>query len=97
MPIMTNLEEYLSGTNARNSASVLKFDWIGPSNSVMALRFTAVSDKSDSILYRDALGAGAWQTLTNVSAGVGTAPVVIFDPAASTNGTSFCRLGIPDP
>ena len=93
---LTNLEEYLSGTNPRDPASVLKFEWIGSSNAVMALRFMAVADKSYSIQRRTTLDSGTWQTLTNVSAGAGTAPLVIFDPAASTNGTSFYRLEIPD-
>ena len=65
---LTNLQEYLSGTNPRDASSCLKFDAVTVSNGMATLRFTAVAGKSYTIQYRDGASAGAWQRLSQVSA-----------------------------
>jgi hypothetical protein len=92
---LTNLEEFWSGTDPRDPESVLKFDWIGPTNAVLGLRFIAVADKTYTIQYRPALEVGMWQILTNLGAAASTGQAFVTDPASSTNNARYYRLETP--
>jgi hypothetical protein len=60
---LTNLQEYLAGTNPTNSTSRLALTLTpAPTNSI-AFQFNAVSNKSYTVVYRDSLSAGAWLRL----------------------------------
>ena len=92
---LTNLEEYWSGTDPQDPESVLKFDWIGPTNAVLGLQFIAVADKSYTIQHRLELDTGTWQNMTNINAAGSTGIMVVFDPSVATNSARFYRLVIP--
>ncbi len=92
---LTNLQEYLSGTNPRDASSCLKFDAVTVSNGMATLRFTAVAGKSYTIQYRDGACAGAWQRLSQVSAAATTRPVAVPDPIDNVVKARFYRLVTP--
>jgi hypothetical protein len=91
---MTNLEEYIAGTNPQDASSYLKVYSLTVSNTVRRLSFLALSNKTYAVQYRTALTPGPWQTLTNVMAGSTNRLEVITDPAAL--GSRFYRLMTPD-
>ncbi|MCX8157120.1 MAG: immunoglobulin domain-containing protein [Verrucomicrobiae bacterium] len=64
---LTNLQEYIAGTDPRNPASVLKLS-IQPANGGAAgLQFQAISNKSYTIQYLDRVGATQWQRFLDVA------------------------------
>ncbi|MBI4664218.1 MAG: lamin tail domain-containing protein [Verrucomicrobia bacterium] len=65
---LTNLQEYLAGTNPTNAGSVLKATVQIKSGSELVLQFNAAADRAYSIEFRDSLAAEIWQKLTDVSA-----------------------------
>ncbi|HUR44926.1 MAG TPA: hypothetical protein VMZ27_03540, partial [Candidatus Saccharimonadales bacterium] len=88
---MSNLQEYIAGTDPTNSLSYLKINAsAGPSANVS---FAAVSNRTYSVLYSDSLPAGFWQTLAQVPARSTNHVEVIPDPGFSTN--RFYRLVTP--
>lgn len=64
---MTNLQEYLGGTNPRNPGSVLKVA-VSLSQTAAVLQFEAVANLSYTIRYRTSLSTGLWLNLSNISA-----------------------------
>jgi hypothetical protein len=59
---MTNLQEYLAGTDPNSAASVFRFERAGqnPANGEVVIEFTAASERSYTIQQRDSLGQGSW-------------------------------------
>jgi hypothetical protein len=74
----------------------LKFDFVAASAGTVTLRFTAVSNQSYTIQYRDDLAAGGWQKLTNVLAGATTRAADVPDPAGGGVRERFYRLVTPE-
>jgi hypothetical protein len=64
---LTNLQEYLSGTDPRDKTSVLRLDGIAQSGK-LTLRFTAQSGKGYSILYSSTVTGLDWTIAQQVSA-----------------------------
>src|SRR3989442_11141385 len=93
---LTNLQEYLSGTNPREPSSRLQFDSLSALAGTVTLRFTAVANLSYTIQYRDDLATGGWQKLTNVLTGATTRAADVPDPAAGNARERFYRL-VPPP
>jgi len=90
---LSNLAEYLSGTDPRDAASALKIDSVTESNGALILRFTAVANRSYTIQYRDNVGSGAWQKLSNITDQATTQPVDV--PDSVNGGTRYYRLTTP--
>ena len=92
---MTNLEEYLAGTDPRHGGSVLEIS-ARVNDGVVELRFTAVAGYSYTIVYCNALpSGGSWQALTSVPPESTTHTVVVAD-APGTGGTQrFYRVMTP--
>jgi len=68
---MTNLQEFLAGTDPRDPASFLKIDSLevlSPSNNLLRIRFAAVSNRTYTIFQRDGLTAQPWTSWLNVDA-----------------------------
>lgn len=80
---MTAREEYLAGTDPRNAASQLRWDSIQLLSHQVALTFTAVSNRSYQVVYKDRLDAG-WSLLQQIPASSTTTAQRITDtlPAA---------------
>jgi len=75
---MTNLQEYLAGTNPQSAASTLRLiATLGPSH--VNLQFNAVAGRTYSVVYSTLLPAVAWTKLTNVAAQGTSAPVTVQD------------------
>jgi hypothetical protein len=92
---MTNLQEYLSGTDPKSAGSALRFEgvnWIGTG---FKLSFTAVAGKSYTVQCRDSLSAGVWIKLHDVEVQSVTQPVEITDTAVQGTNGRYYRLVTP--
>jgi hypothetical protein len=89
----TNLQEYLAGTDPRNSTSYLKIDSIAPSGPNFSLRFTAVAAHTYTLQSRTNLSLGSWQRVVDVGPFSTNTPVQVLDPAAGK--ARFYRLTTP--
>jgi hypothetical protein len=64
---MTNLAEYLAGTDPQDPNSKLWLQITPPSPSSVAVQFTAISNLTYSVQYRTSLSTGSWLLLQNIS------------------------------
>ena len=95
---LTNLQEYLAGTNPRDASSKLSVEFVSyPANpgEPVVISFPAVAGNSYSVLYRAALDAGNWLVLTNVPALPTSQQVVIQDTTATGQVQRFYRIVTP--
>jgi hypothetical protein len=60
---MKNLQEYLAGTNPTNALSRLALTLTPPPANSIVFQFSAVSNKSYTVEYRNSLSTGAWLRL----------------------------------
>jgi len=91
---MTNLAEFIAGTEPQDAQSYLKVDEITASTGACLLRFNAVSNRTYSVLYRDTLVSGAWLKLADVP----THATNRVETVGDTNvigGARFYRLVTP--
>jgi uncharacterized repeat protein (TIGR01451 family) len=91
---MSNREEFLAGTNPRDPGSFLKIDLISALTNSVRLGFTAVSNRSYSVLYREDLPSGPWQRLTNALGRTTNRIETILD-IQGTNQQRWYRLVTP--
>ncbi len=63
---LTNGQEFIAGTDPQDAQSCLKIDQITGGLGATTLRFTAVSNRSYSVLYRDAFPGSQWFKLADV-------------------------------
>jgi hypothetical protein len=89
---MSNHDEYIAGTDPTDNLSYLKIDSITASGGA-TLAFGAVSNRTYSVEYTDALGASPWLRLTNVLARPTSHVETVFD-AGFTNNRAY-RLVTP--
>ena len=92
---VSNYQEYLAGTNPTNAASFLKLtsDGLAPDGSII-LRFTAVSNRSYSILSKPTINAGTWLSISNIL-GVPADRIVIITNSVPGGGQRYYRLVTP--
>jgi hypothetical protein len=88
---MTNLEEYIAGTDPTDPSSYLKVNSLTPDNGA-TLQFNAASNTTYTVQFTDALGSG-WQKLIDVAGQTNAHLEVIVDPNSPTN--RFYRLATP--
>jgi hypothetical protein len=91
---LTNLQEYLAGTDPRSASSALRLRVTGVGPTEVTLEFPAIAHHSYSVLYRDTLEAGSWIRLTNTSAETTDRLVPIIDLTPSPTGRYY-RLVTP--
>lgn len=89
---MNNLNEFASGTDPRDPASVLAVRARLTTVGRVELEFTAVAGRSYVAQYRDALGAGNWQTLADVPVQPSTRTVQVVDAIPFTGPNRFYRV-----
>ncbi len=90
---MTNLQEYLAGTNPLVAGSVLRLNVsLTPANAAR-LRFDAVSNKSYTLQHQPTPDAGAWTNLQSISAAPSNRTVVVTN--APVANTRFYRVILP--
>ncbi len=90
-----NLQEYLAGTIPSNPDSRLKLDSVVVAGGATTIHFTAVAQKTYSILYKPAVNSPFWFILTNVPAQAVSGPIAITDPAGVANDARMYRLVTP--
>ena len=87
---MTNLQEYIAGTDPHNAGSKLKIDSIVINGGARDIRFQAIGGKSYTLLYRDSLVTGAWAKLKNGSLPPGPSlPLTLTDNSPATGGRYY--------
>jgi hypothetical protein len=91
----TNAQEFLSGTNPRDSTSYLKIEFLNAAGAPTRIHFNVVAGKTYTVLYCDNVDGGPWIGITNVAAQPFTGEVEIADPGAITARTRFYRLVTP--
>ena len=91
---LTNLEEYVAGTDPRDASSYLKIESIDAVSTMTRIRFNAVAGKTYTILYRDDVAAGTWQKLADVPDQGATGEIEVTDAGAGA-ATRFYRLVTP--
>src|SRR5207249_1737299 len=65
---MTNLAEFIAGTDPQHSQSYLRGEELLASGGARTLQFFAVSNRTYSVLYRPAAGSGPWLKLLDLPA-----------------------------
>ena len=60
---MTNLQEYLAGTDPQSFASRLLLHSLAKTGADFSFSFLAVSNKSYTVQYRPSLSTGVWERL----------------------------------
>lgn len=89
---MSNLQEFLAGTNPKDAKSVLQIH-AAQEDTKVRLTFDAVQGRTYTVQYRHALGAGDWILLTHVAAQANSGPITVLD---TPNGSArFYRVITP--
>jgi hypothetical protein len=80
---MSNLAEFIAGTDYLDPASYLKIDILqaGPAR----LQFNAVSNRTYTVQYSDGLAPAMWQALAIIPARTSTRAETVVDPNPATN------------
>jgi hypothetical protein len=89
---MSNGAEYIAGTNPTNAASHLKIDSLTRTPGTM-LAFGAISNRTYTLQYKDALLPGPWTRLADLPARTNNRVELIPDPTGVTG--RFYRLAVP--
>lgn len=90
----SNLEEFIAGTNPRNSADVLQAEIAKPlSGSGFLIRFIAQAGKSYTIEFKNSLSDAQWQKLVDIAA---PASQQVIEHTDATGGSNrFYRVVTP--
>jgi hypothetical protein len=92
---MSNLQEYIAGTDPHDGQSYLRIDADSDSGSgAVGLGFLAVSNKTYTVLSSGSVANGTWLTLTNVDAAPVTRPIRVIDVPPS-GAKRYYRLVTP--
>ena len=89
---VTNLAEFIAGTDPRDAGSYLRIDSISAHPDV-TLTFLAVSNKTYTLQYRTSLSSGSWTDFTHVEAAAGNRIALVRDTSGALN--RFYRLVTP--
>ncbi|HWX22285.1 MAG TPA: M12 family metallopeptidase [Candidatus Binatia bacterium] len=89
---MSNLQEFLSGTNPTNAASALRITAINRAGADMTVSFNSVTGIVYRIETRTDLGLGVWSVLADEILGTG-AVLPITQPGAAALPRQFYRVG----
>jgi hypothetical protein len=88
---LTNLQEYQAGTDPRDPQSVLRFASIAlaTTGTNMMFSFPAASNQSYSVLWKEAVDAGKWAKLADVSASPTAYLATVVDPLPAVFGRLY--------
>jgi hypothetical protein len=88
---MTNLHEFLSGTDPHNGASALRIGSVLKSGNDFIVSFPTVLDKLYRVERTDDLATASWTTVIDNIPGTGGS-VAISDPGAAAQPKRFYRV-----
>ncbi len=91
---VSNLNEYRARTNPKSGSSVLEIDSVTRSIGSASVSFRAQAGVTYEVLYRDALGAGTWQKLSDLPSAYYARDAAVPDLQAPP-GQRFYRLRVP--
>jgi len=83
---LSNLQEYLAGTEPRDARSVLRLTALRAGGQ---FSFSAAPHRSYSVLWREGVGVGRWAKLADVEAAAQARQVTIVDPLPLTEGRLY--------
>ena len=89
---MSNLAEYIAGTDPNDGQSYLKVEKLTLAPGV-SVQFIARSNKTYTVEFTDRLTSGTWSRLKDVYATSNTGPVSVIDPTYTSS--RFYRLETP--
>jgi len=92
---MSNLQEYIAGTDPQDPQSYLRIDAAPGPNSGAILSFTAISNRTYSIVYNTNLTNGTWTRLMDVAIAAGTNRPITFTNAPNAEPGRTYRLVVP--
>jgi hypothetical protein len=93
---VSNLNEFLSGTDPRDGTSALRLVVAGVSSGGVRLAFQTQAGRAYVAEYSDDVSSASWTTLTLVPAAAATGEVVITDATPVTERpTRFYRIAAP--
>lgn len=92
---LTNRQEFLCGTDPRDSQSLLGFASARVETNGPNLVFKGLSGKSYSVLYCDDLSANQWQVMTNIAPLTSPDNIAVTDTTTSGQRTRYYRLVTP--
>jgi hypothetical protein len=75
---MSNLQEFIAGTNPHDASSYLRIEGLSARSGV-TLNFIAVSNRSYTIQYRNTLSSGTWTNLADVGASITNRSISLGD------------------
>jgi hypothetical protein len=87
----TNAQEFISGTDPNNHASLLKVTQMHTSENDIVLNFPTVSGKSYRLERSDSLLEGSWTTVEDNIPGTGT-EIQVSDPDGALHAKRFYRI-----
>jgi len=90
---VSNLQEYLSGTDPQDATSFLKINSVLTAGAFIEIRFTAVARKTYTLLKRDLVSSGSWVRV--VDAPVQSVTQEITLSVANDQAQRFYRLVTP--
>jgi hypothetical protein len=90
---LSNLQEFLCGTDPRDANSFLKIEQIAADGSTVRLEFMAISNRNYSVQYQEQVGSG-WLVLTNAFGRATNRLERIMDPIGGRN-ERYYRLITP--
>lgn len=89
----TNYQEYLAGTHPNDTQSRLRVESVVLAGGGMDFQFTAASNRSFTVQFKDSLNALSWSLLTNIVPAPQTRVIQIT--VLPTNSARFFRLAVP--
>jgi hypothetical protein len=92
---LSNLQEYLAGTNPRDPASTLRFESFAAQGGGLALTFNAIAGRVYTVQYRDSLTGGAWLNWRDITPQPTNGPVEVIDSPLTNMSERYYRLFIP--
>ncbi len=90
----TNLEEYIAGTNPTNGLSYLKVDRLNIGAGPVGIEFTALSNQTYTVQFKESVANGKWTKLVDVAAGSSNRVERLSDPFPQTPHRLY-RLATP--
>jgi len=92
---MTNLQEFLAGTDPHNPLDVLRVTITAPVAGQYHIQFTAQANVGYTIQYKNALSDAAWTHLTDMPAQASAHAVDYMDGTAGGNVRRYYRVVTP--